>query len=538
VAMIGVFVALLSPGRSDGAEKPAATSSDQVGVPVVFDGETVAVATGKVGAFSPSDRAVAIASRLRKVTDDWGYDPDTISVAEAKDGSEIVVGDQSIMVVSDADARAAGKLRQVLADEFAQRFRQVIKDVRNRHSLRYLLLGSLKAILATTALIVGLALMRALGRRSLRWLDEVQARSGRENSLGAIFTHGLSLFLSLVLRLLAWPTVVLLLLTYLHYVLYFFPTTAPLGRAVHQSATGILLLVLDRVIAYAPNLLVVALIVVVTRSVLKVARSVMEGFELRRLHLSGFSPDWAKPTYNIVRFAILALMVVVLYPYLPGSESAAFRGVSVFLGLLLSLGSSSVIANALAGAILTYMRSLQPGDFVQIGEQTGTVVEKALLVTRIRTTKNVIITLPNSLTLTTPVRNLSVKAREEGVILYTPVTIGHDVPWRTVNALLLAAAEGVEGVRSEPKPFVLQMALTESGVRYELNVYSDQPARQSPIFTALHQNIRDRFHEAGIAIRVPSFISLLDGDGRVSSLATASKGAGQRDGVVDNTSPI
>jgi small-conductance mechanosensitive channel len=222
-------------------------------------------------------------------------------------------------------------------------------------------------------------------------------------------------------------------------------------------------------------------------------------------------------------------MLVVMFPYLPGSDSAAFRGVSVFLGVLLSLGSSSAIANAVAGTILTYTRSLQPGDFVQIGENTGTVMDRTLLVTRVRTVKNVVVTIPNSTTLGTPVRNFSLMGREQGVILHLSVTAPLDVPWRTVHDLLLAATEGVEGVRSDPPPFVLQTSLAETHVRYELNVHSDRPARQARIFTALHQNIQDNFRDAGIPILVPAYLALRE-DGRPTPASPGPEGRAWQDG--------
>jgi small-conductance mechanosensitive channel len=345
----------------------------------------------------------------------------------------------------------------------------------------------------------------------------------------AVVVHGLAVLTALVLRLLAWPVALALFLTYLHFVLQFFPATAPAGRTLHESIFRLLRAALDRFVAYSPNLAVLALIGLVTHFLLRVAATVLQGFERGRLSLEGFYPDWARPTYKIVRFILLAMAVVVMFPYLPGSDSAAFRGVSVFLGVLLSLGSSSAVANAVAGTILTYTRALQPGDFVQIGEHAGTVVDRTLLVTRVRTVKNVVVTIPNSTALGTPVKNLSAMGREQGVILPLSVTAPFDVPWRTVHELLLAAAEGVDGVRRDPPPFVLQTSLADTHVRYELNVYSDQPARQARIFTALHQNIQDRFREAGIPTLVPTYVALRD-DGRPAPAVAGREGRVRPDG--------
>jgi small-conductance mechanosensitive channel len=517
------------------AQEPAAKSktADRTSVPVIFEGETIAIATGRVGAFSPSERAVAIRQRLEYVAAHWEFDPTTITIVANDDdsGDDIFLGPRLIMEVTKADAAAAGKPRRALAEEYALRFRTAIEQARDRHSIRWVLLGGLKAVAATVALLVSLALLRALRRRAVWSLDDVLQQGGRNESIVGVLGHTLGVLLSLLLKLLAWPVVGILLLTYLHYVLHFFPATAPLATSLHESVFRVLRVALERFVTYLPNLVVIALIVLATRFLLKVVAIVLEGFEQGRLRLSGFYPDWARPTYKLLRFVILALTVVVLYPYLPGSDSAAFRGVSVFLGLLLSLGSSSVIANAMAGTIQTYMRASQTGDFVQIGEQTGTVIDKTLLVTRIRTVKNVVITIPNSTTLTTPVRNFSAKAREEGVILFTYVSVPHDVPWRTVHALLLAAAgdAALAGVLGEPRPFINQTALNETHVRYELNIYTDQPARQAAIFTALHQNIQDRFREAGVGFLVPSYVTLLGGDS--ARIAAAASSPPVRDGA-------
>jgi len=209
---------------------------------------------------------------------------------------------------------------------------------------------------------------------------------------------------------------------------------------------------------------------------------------------------------------ILAAAVIVAFPYLPGSESPAFKGISVFLGVLLSLGSTSAVAHAVAGTILTYMRAFQVGDFVRIGTDVGEVMEKTLLVTRICTQKKEVVTIPNGTVLGGVVINYSAEARQKGVIFHTTVTIGYNAPWRQVHELLISAALATEGVLPEPAPFVVQTALNDFYVAYELNAYTVNPKNMQNIYSSLHQNIQDKFNEAAVEINSPHYTSLRDGN--------------------------
>jgi small-conductance mechanosensitive channel len=218
-----------------------------------------------------------------------------------------------------------------------------------------------------------------------------------------------------------------------------------------------------------------------------------------RLSVHGFYPDWAEPTAKLVKILIIAAAAIVVFPYLPGSNSPAFKGISVFPGVLLSLGSTSAVAHGVAGTILTYMRAFQVGDFVRIGNDTGEVVEKTLLVARICTQKREVV-------------NYSAEARQKGVILHTTVTIGYNAPWRKVHDLLLAAALATDDVLHDPPPFVLQTALNDFYVAYELNAYTAKPAEMLHTYSVLHQNIQDGFNEAGVEINSPHYRSLRDGN--------------------------
>ena len=219
-----------------------------------------------------------------------------------------------------------------------------------------------------------------------------------------------------------------------------------------------------------------------------------------------------QPTYKIVRFMVLAFVLVVIWPFLPGTGSEAGKGVSLFLGALFTLGSSSAVANMVAGTVLTYTRAFRIGDRIQLGDTVGDVIEKTLLVTRVRTIKNVEITVPNALVLSGHIINYSAVAKKGGLILHTTVTIGYDAPWRKVHELLVAAARATENVLETPAPFVLQTSLDDFFVSYQLNAYTDQAAVMARTYSDLHQNIQEKFSGGGVEIMSPHYAALRDGN--------------------------
>ena len=230
-----------------------------------------------------------------------------------------------------------------------------------------------------------------------------------------------------------------------------------------------------------------------------------------KLKIAGFYPDWARPTFNIVRFLLYAFMIAMIYPYLPGSNSGVFQGISVFVGLIVSLGSSTVIGNIIAGLVITYMRPFKIGDKIKLNDTTGNVIEKTPFVTRLRTPKNEVVTIPNSFIMSSHTVNYSASARQFGLIIHTTVTIGYDAPWRLVHQLLINAARMTPGVLEHPKPFVLETELQDYYPCYQINAYIKDADSQAQITSDLHQNIQDVFNEAGIEIMSPHYFAKRDG---------------------------
>jgi len=256
-----------------------------------------------------------------------------------------------------------------------------------------------------------------------------------------------------------------------------------------------------------PDLMFLVILYLIVRYILKLERMFFTQVSRRRIKLQNFDPDWAMPTFKIVRFLTIAFAVVIAYPYIPGSDSLAFKGVSVFIGVIFSFGSSSFIANVLAGLAMTYRGAFKEGDRVKIDDVLGDVEDIKLMTTRIRTLKNESVVIPNSNILNTNVTNYTVMARDPGLLLHTTVGIGYDTPWRQVEAMLLMAAERTVGLQKDPKPFVLQTLMGDFAVNYEINAFCTDAGRMVAIKSELHSNIQDVFNEFGVQIMSPAYVA-------------------------------
>jgi small-conductance mechanosensitive channel len=261
------------------------------------------------------------------------------------------------------------------------------------------------------------------------------------------------------------------------------------------------------IIGYIPNLFTIAIIIFIVRYALRTLKYFSHQIERKKMIIPGFYPDWAQPTFNILRILLYAFTVAVVYPYLPGSESQAFQGVSVFVGIIISLGSSTAIGNLVASLVITYMRPFKIGDRIKINDITGFVVEKSPMIVRLRTHKNEYVTFPNMMVLNTKVINYhtSLDKNKDGLIIYADVTMGYTTPWRLVHEILIAAALKTGHVESTPKPFVLQTALDDFYCRYQINAYTKEVDRVPAIYSELYANLQDAFAAAGIDMTAPTY---------------------------------
>ncbi|MEX2610521.1 MAG: mechanosensitive ion channel family protein [Gemmatimonadota bacterium] len=483
---------------------------------VVVAGDTLARIHVRLGPYAAAERAAAIQGRIEALirdplarVDSVRVRPDTLTGA-----LDLEAGGVVLMSVTPADAAAAGAPIEVLAAGLAADFGRTLRARSESLDRRALLLGVLYSILATSALVLLLRFLNAFFPKSYRLLG-----MWRTTRLPAIRFQGLELVsaeriytvLLAGARLLRGVLTLLLLYFFVPLVLSFFPWTRGMADQLVGWVVGPFVRVLNASLGFIPDLFAILVIVAVTWWVLKLIRLVFNALENGTIQVAGFYADWAGPTYGIVRFLAVALALVFIWPYLPAHDSPQFKGVAAFLGLLVSFGSAGAVGNIVGGLVMIYMRPFQVGDHVRISDTVGDVVGKTLLATRIRTPKNVDITIPNAMVLGSHIINYSSTARTGGVILHTTITIGYDVPWRKVHETLIAAASATADVWPAPEPFVLQTSLDDFYVAYQLNVYTEHASRMNRLYSALHQNIQDYCAAAGIEIMSPHYGALRDG---------------------------
>jgi small-conductance mechanosensitive channel len=315
--------------------------------------------------------------------------------------------------------------------------------------------------------------------------------------IGAIFSG--------ILRTTRLILVLVMVYAYVHIVLSSFPWTSSYADQILHFVIRPFQIISAAIWAQVPNLFFVAIISLLAFYFVKLLGIFFSEVEKGTITLQGFYPEWAQPTYKICRILSVVIALVMAFPYIPGSDSPAFKGISIFLGVLFSLGSTSFISNIIAGYLLIYQRPFKVGDRVKIADFMGDVVEMRLQVTHLRTIKNEEIVVPNSMIVGSHVINYSSLAQQQGLILHTSVTIGYDAPWRQIHALLLMAAEKTPGLLREPAPFILQTSLDDFYVAYEVNVYCNTPLKMIEIYSDLHKNIQDAFNEYGVQIMSPSY---------------------------------
>ena len=497
--------------------KPAATvePAKPAGAPVVLDGKTLFVVRERVMSFTPEDRASAIRRKLEMFLKDPLSHPETITVLEAETTSQIMGGEVVLMTVTDRDAAAEGKPRAELAKEVAESLRAAVRSHIEAYGNRSILLGAVYTLVATLVLVAFLVLFRRLFPRLYSAADAwkgTRIRSIRFQSVEVVRAESIVAFIRGALRWIRILVTVLLFYIYIPLVLSFFPWTKGVAAVLIGYIFGPLKVVGKGILNFLPNLFFIAVIVAVTHYALRLIRVIFTGMKRGTFTIPGFYPEWADPTFKIVRLLVVAFAAVVAFPYIPGSESPAFRGVSIFLGVLFSLGSTSAVANIVSGVILTYMRPFHVGDRVKIADSVGDVIEKTLLVTRVRTIKNVDVTIPNSMILSSHIVNYSSSAKECGLILNAGVTIGYDADWRKVHELLISAARRTADIQESPSPFVFQTSLDDFYVSYELNAYTEKPQVMAATYSLLHQNIQDVFNEAGVEIMSPHYSQIRDGN--------------------------
>jgi len=511
----GVAQSKAAPVSSDDALKEVIAEEGTSSEDVVIDGQKILTIYQAIGSYTQKERADRITERILAVAKNRTIPPDSVGAVPRDAWTEISTGDTILLLVTNEDATIAGMPRAQLAAMDVEGIRQGIQTYRGNHSWSAIAKDIGFALLATLLLFpVGWIVkkLRAFFRGRLEKLHQKLAGSGEKKTtvqVAGTYTVSLVLALGTMLRWLWWIAIANV---YVTVVLSFFPQTQSVSHAVTGWTVDALRSLGRATVGYLPSLFVIAVVLLAASQVFRLIDVIFSEIGKGNLSIRGFDPEWAAPTARLIRVMVIALVIVVIFPYLPGSKSPAFQGVSIFAGVLLTLGSSSAVANAIAGMILTYMRALSVGDWVKIGDVVGEVEERSMLVTRILTQKQETITIPNATVMNGSVTNFTREAKNTGVIFHTTVTIGYDAPWRQVHQLLMDAAAATEHVLRNPAPFVLQTQLNDFYATYELNAYTDVPQEMQFIYSDLHQNIQDKFNEAGVEICSPHFAALRDGN--------------------------
>ncbi|TGD73328.1 mechanosensitive ion channel [Mangrovimicrobium sediminis] len=474
---------------------------------VRLDGRSLFRVRG-ISALPARERAANILANIVAAADDPQVDPAQQRFTAVNGYYALYIDGQFIANLLPEDAAIEHVQLPVLAEVTVERVAQAISEYREARSTSRLLRATGVLVLFT---LLAAALLYAVNAL-FRWFSRLTERAVKQRIEGLerashriIDAAQLWGFLGSLVRGLRAIALFAIVLTWLNAALGLYPWTRPFASDIFHLVLNPLEKMARGVVQSLPDLVFLFVLTFVVRFILRATHTFFLRIHRGWIHLENFDRDWALPTYRIVRILVIAFALVVAYPYIPGSDSEAFKGVSIFLGVVFSIGSSSFIANMIAGYSLTYRGAFREGDRVRIGEHVGEVVNVRALSTQLRSLKNEDVNIPNSEVLASAVVNYSTYSRDKGIILHTDVGIGYDTPWRQVEALLLMAAARTDGLEKEPPPFVLQTAMGDYTVVYQLNAFCKDATRMPALYSALHGNVQDVFNEYGVQIMSPSY---------------------------------
>ena len=510
LALIGLTCGTAAYAQSGVVDVAEVNSTVFKTAPVIVDGRILFSVRG-LSSYPASVRASDVRKHILKVARDDTIDPDSIDAVQVGNYLEIKAGTDNLLIrLFAADAEIEAVPLDLLAKSFVIQIRHCVEDYRKDRSPAALRVSALYFTILTAVLVL---LVWAL-RRFKIWIGRVlQARIASDikhiERKSRRLIHRDQIF-DIIQFVLQWLHVILLIAIgyfYVHSVLGTFPWTRGFARILLHMVMTPVDSILKSIVVTIPNLIFLLIIFLVFRFALRGMKLFFNALGTGRIKLPNFEGEWATTTYRLARIIVIAFGVVVAYPYIPGSDSAAFKGVSLFLGLIFSLGSTSFISNMMAGLTMTYRGAYREGDWVRIGNDEGQVEQMRMMIMRLRTRKNESVTIPNSVILNSNVTNYSALGKSEGIIVHTEVGIGYDVSWQQVEQFLLEAARRTEDLKSSPQPFVLEKVLGDYAVTYEINAFCKVPERLPAVYAELHRNILNVFNENEVQIMSPAYIA-------------------------------
>jgi small-conductance mechanosensitive channel len=506
VALVLISLTALAPSLAS-AQGNSEAGADAAEVRV--DGKVLFRVRG-ISAYPAVDRAEAISDRIVAVARDETVSLETISHVAFEDHYRILAGDRVLLRLYPFDAELEEVPLETLAEVIALRIQENATRFRADRTPQALGRSAILTAVFTGVLVLLVwlltrgkqALNRLLIRRVNASMASIERKSGAAVHRGHLWTLAQGVVQGLWIL-----SLIVLAYFYLSSVLGSFPWTRGVALLLLSYIQAPLVSMAHAIVSSIPDLMFLVVLWFVVRYLLRILRGFFNAVGTKRVRLVNFEAEWAEPTFRLLRVAIIAFAVVVAYPYIPGSDSAAFKGVSLFLGVIVSLGSTSFIANLIAGIALTYRGVFREGDWVEIGDAEGRVEEIRSQVVRLRTRNNEQITVPSSTILNANVVNLSTPKVGLGIVLRCPVGLGYDVSWRRAESLMLKAAEGIDGLMEEPPPRVMVQELGDHAVVHTLLVQVEDPERLPAIRSELNRRILDAFHSAGVQIMSPSYES-------------------------------
>lgn len=493
---------------SPGIEKGTGGTAPAPAVVMVYNRPIVAFRVPLLGS-PPQERARGTEERINALIESGRIG--AVSTRPSSEGPIFLISERAVFILSPGDLDpVAGESMEQAVQRVVKNLTLALDEAREARSLPVLLRSAGYAAVATVGFLVFLwGLLR--GYRWLRGRLEAFERKHlqkiRLEGFTLLDTEQIILLTRFSVRIVVWALGLIAGYAWLSYSLQRFPFTRAwgegLGSFLIQTAQKMILSVVD----VLPGIFIAVVIFFLTRFVTRLIKASFSPVEKGYVKTRFLDPDTAIPTRRILVVLIWLFALVMMYPYIPGSSSDAFKGIGIFVGLVASLGSTALVGQAASGLVLTYSRAFRPGDYVRIGETEGTVLSLGMLSTKIRTPKREEVTIPNAGLIGAVIKNYSRLAGAEGVILHTTVTIGYSAPWRQVHEILMMAADRTPGLKKEPRPFVLQTSLSDFYVEYQLNAYLERPETRIPTLAELHANVQDAFNEHGVQIMSPHYRS-------------------------------
>lgn len=486
----------------------ASALDDSLGAaPLIFQADTIVTFRAAVRGTPPSRRAEIALDRLEALHPSQMLLP--VRIEPIEEGAVVLVGDLYSFMVLNADVDPqSGQTNAEVAGAAAAKLRHALEARTKLLSASGRLRSAIEAGVGTILLFVLIWLLARFSRFALAWMKSKSEAHRERLKVGDVdFIAQFSVVLTWTTRVVTQFGILALITIWVIFILNRFPETQRWGIGARSSLFGILRQFERGLLHAIPGILAVALIILIARFVSRIATDLFAGVERGSMRLPGIHPETAGATRRLVTILIWIFAIVVAYPLIPGSDSTAFQGISVFLGLIVTLGSSGIVGHMMSGLVVVYSRALQRGDYVQVGDIEGIVTEVGTLSVKVANAKKEEFTIPNMVIVGTIVKNYSRLTKGTGIPLTTSVTIGYDAPWRVVQDMLVAAAERTPGVLKDPDPRVFQSRLSEFYVEYQLVVRIEKPELRVATLTGLHQNILDIFNERGVQIMVPAFES-------------------------------